>query len=91
MVNSRNTHTASRTGRQPLERLATHRPTGRSDQQRPEVRHIDDVLVELADNRKRYEDLRNAGGPLDERARLLSMLHELRAEASLARNSSRRM
>ena len=91
MVNSRNTHIAGRTSRQLLERPETHRPAGRSDRERPEVRHINDVLVELADKRKRYEDLRNAGGPMDERVRLISALHELRAEASLARNASRRM
>ncbi len=89
MVNTRNTHTATRTPRQPLERPPT-RPGGRPNGQRPKARHIHDVLTELAQTRQLYEDLRHGAGPIDKRAQLISILHELRAEASLARNSSRR-
>ena len=89
MVNTRNTHTATRTPRQPLERPPT-RPGGRPSGQRPKTRHIHDVLTELARTRQLYEDLRVGAGSMNERAQLISILHELRAEASLARNSSRR-
>lgn len=89
MVNTRNTHTATQALRQPLERPRT-RPAGRPNGQRPEARHIHEVLEELARNRQLYEDLRGTDGPMEERARLISVLHELRAEASGARSSSRR-
>ncbi len=89
MVNTRNTHTATRTLRKPLERPPT-RPAGRPNGQRPEARHIHDVLTELARTRQLYEDSRLGAGSMDERAQLISILHELRAEASLARNSSGR-
>ncbi len=86
MVNPETAHTATRIGRQSLERPARHRPTGRPDQHRPEARQINEVLVDLANSRQRYEDLRNSGAAMDERARLISMLHRLRAEAALARD-----
>ncbi len=89
MVNTRNTHTATRTPRQPLERPPT-RPAIRPNGQRPKTRHIHDVLTELAQTRQLYEDLRVGAGSMNERAQLISILHELRAEASLARNSSGR-
>ncbi len=89
MVNTRNTHTATRTPPQPLERPPT-RPGGRPSGQRPKTRLIHDVLTELAQTRQLYEDLRVGAGSMNERAQLISILHELRAEASLARNSSGR-
>ena len=55
-----------------------------------EVRHVNDVLEELSRTWQLYEDLRLDSGSLDERARLTSVLHELRAEAALARSSSGR-
>ena len=90
MVNTRNTHTTTRTPRQALERPPT-RPPSRPNGQRPQARHIHDVLTELAQTRQLYEDLRVGSGSMNERARLISILHELRAEASLARSSSGRM
>ncbi len=89
METLQNTHTVIRTGRRPLERPAT-RSTSRPNGQRPPVRHIHEVLVELAEARRRYEDLRVAMGSLDERAHLTSVLHELRAEAAHARTAVRR-
>jgi hypothetical protein len=87
MVNTKNTHTANRTPRQPLERPRT-RPADRPNGQRPKARHIHDVLTELAQTRQLYEDLRHGAGPMDKRAQLISILHELRAEAFVARSSS---
>ena len=91
MVNFRDQHTPTKAGRLAIQRTTPHRPATRTDGQRPSARPVDSVLADLAQTRRRYEDLRLSSGPLDERARLMSVLHELRAEAFLARNSSRRM
>lgn len=64
----------------------SQRPASRTDSRRPAVRPITEVLADLAGTRGRYEDLRISAGPLEERARLLTLLHDLRAEASIARH-----
>lgn len=72
-------------------RRSIARPIGRSDSRRPGTaefkrRPFERVLEDLATTRREYEELRTSSGPLAERARLVSQLHELRAEASRIRN-----
>jgi len=84
MANRRDPHIVTRAGWFELQRPATDRPAGR---QRPQGRLIDEIVFDLAGARQQYEQLRGTNGPLVERARLVSLLHELRAEASQARRS----
>ena len=86
MANLRDHHTTA-TGHNPLERPGSDRPTGRLNRQRPPAPPIYDVLRDLAETRGSYEQLRTTNAPLAERARLVSLLHDLRAEASEARNA----
>lgn len=85
MKKFRTTHTGNVEPR--LERPLTGRPSAGPSRRRPAARPIHEVLAELAGTRQRYEDLRLSSGCWEERARLTSLLHDLRAEASLARNS----
>ena len=73
------THTHSN---RPGDRRPVARPAGRV----PEARRIEAVLTDLSGARRRYEDLRRNGGSLAERAQLISVLQQLRAEASAARS-----
>ncbi len=91
MANLDTTHTVTRNGRRHLERPANRRPAHRLSESRPSPRHITEVLFDLAHTRQSYEDLRVGSGSLDERARLLSVLHELRAEASQVRSTTEGM
>ena len=77
-------HTSSTTD------TAAQRPATRSDARRPAQRPISEVLADLAGTRGRYEDLRISAGPLEERARLMTKLHDLRAEAFIARHETGR-
>lgn len=43
---------------------------------------LDELFDEIAGTRARYETLRSTHGPLEERARLVSRLHALRAQAA---------
>ncbi len=53
-------------------------------------RSLDVLFAELAANRQRYEDLRSYPESMGERARLISLLHALRAEASLVRDQAQK-
>jgi len=48
---------------------------------------FEEVLTEIAGARSTYEDLRATAGPFDERARLVSQLHTLRARVAELRES----
>ncbi len=61
------------------------RPKARRDQARPGTRGFQEVLTDLAETRSRYEHLRSTAGHFDERAILVSALHDLRAEAASVR------
>ena len=89
MEDLRHPHIAARGGRGPLQRPAASRPTGRPGRHRPKARPINEVLLDLSGTRQRYEHLRTTDASLSERARLVSVLHELRAEAFQARRAVR--
>ncbi len=86
MGNMRNIHTTTGSTRPTLDGPNFHRPGSRSDDNRPPVRLIEEVLVELSGARQRLEQLRLEAGSLSERARLISQLHNLRAEAAITRS-----
>ena len=87
MANLHESHTPGRDRTAPSVRPAHTRPAGRHDRNRSSLRPVDAVLADLAATRVRYESLRQAGGAFGERARLVSLLHELRAEAALVRHN----
>jgi hypothetical protein len=89
MADLRNHHT-TRSGRNPLERPGSGRPAGHPSRQGPQVRPINEVLGDLAKTRGSYEQLRASDAPLTERAKLISALHDLRAEAAQARRATGR-
>jgi hypothetical protein len=78
-------HTTHRAGQLQSQRPAPGRPQGRSDRTRAVGRPVDAVLADLAAIRDRYETLRRVDGSFEERARLVTVLHDLRAEAAIAR------
>ncbi|MGI9647477.1 MAG: hypothetical protein ACR2OI_03055 [Acidimicrobiia bacterium] len=86
MANLRDHHT-THPGRSPLETPTWDRSSGRPKGRGPQARPIFEVLRDLAEARGSYEQLRVGDAPLMERARLVSLLHELRAEASEARKA----
>lgn len=86
MADLRNHHT-TRAGRNPLEKPGSGRPTGHPTWQRPQARPVSDVLRDLSETRGSYEHLRASDASLMERARLVSALHDLRAEAAEARQA----
>jgi hypothetical protein len=43
---------------------------------------FEEILAEMAGTRSTFESLRSNGGSFDERARLVSRLHDLRARAA---------
>ncbi len=88
MVNILEIHSALTNGRHSPTRPAGRRAE-RPSHLRPPVRPLDEVLRDLAQTRRHYENLRIGDGPLAERAHLVSALHALRAEASLARIARR--
>ncbi|MBT8216168.1 MAG: hypothetical protein KJO17_04885 [Acidimicrobiia bacterium] len=74
-------HTTHTHSSRPGDGRPVARPAGRVS----EARRIEAVLADLSGARSRFEDLRRDEGSLEERARLISILHQLRAEASAAR------